>query len=104
MSDSDSDNNSIDSIGNCCYDLDFDDDENDLGDIQAIFQAHCQTWSIKLRHQQMNWEEHVQILKYTNDFKGTYRMSIEAFYTLLDAIREDLTLSFVQAACLALGN
>eukprot|EP00957_Ditylum_brightwellii_P064172 4869032-Ditylum_brightwellii.AAC.1 len=89
MSDSDSDDGSIDSIGNFYYDLDFDDDEDDLGDIQAIFQAHCQAQSIKFCHQQMNWKEHVQMLEYMNNFRGTYRMSIEAFYTLLDAVRED---------------
>eukprot|EP00957_Ditylum_brightwellii_P004125 314591-Ditylum_brightwellii.AAC.1 len=52
----------------------------------------------------MNWEEHVQMLEYMNDFKGTYRMSIEAFYTLLVAVREDLTLSFVHSAPLTSGN
>eukprot|EP00957_Ditylum_brightwellii_P066989 5085409-Ditylum_brightwellii.AAC.1 len=96
MSDSDSDNNSIDSIGNCCYDLDFDDEEDDLGDIRAIFQAHRQTQSIKFCHQQMNWEEHVQMLEYMDNFEGMYRMSIEVLYTLLDAVREDLTLLFAK--------
>eukprot|EP00957_Ditylum_brightwellii_P126758 9662128-Ditylum_brightwellii.AAC.1 len=52
----------------------------------------------------MNWEEHVQMLKYTDDFEGTYRMSIEALYTLLDAIREDLTLSFAKSVCSTSGN
>eukprot|EP00957_Ditylum_brightwellii_P185669 14136476-Ditylum_brightwellii.AAC.1 len=52
----------------------------------------------------MNWEEPVHMLDYTNDFKGTYRMSIEAFYTLLDAVREDLTFSFMQSACSTSGN
>ena len=44
------------------------------------------------------------MLEYTDNFEGTYRMSIEAFYTLLDAVREDLTLSFVQSACSTLRN
>eukprot|EP00957_Ditylum_brightwellii_P190909 14536985-Ditylum_brightwellii.AAC.1 len=52
----------------------------------------------------MNWEEHVQMLEYTNDFEGTYRMSIGAFYALLDAVREDLTLSFAKSSCSTSGN
>eukprot|EP00957_Ditylum_brightwellii_P201288 15324937-Ditylum_brightwellii.AAC.1 len=44
------------------------------------------------------------MLEYTDDFKGTYRMSIETFYNLLDAVREDLTLLFVQSACSTSGN
>eukprot|EP00957_Ditylum_brightwellii_P200432 15280233-Ditylum_brightwellii.AAC.1 len=52
----------------------------------------------------MNWEEYVYMLNYTTNFEGTYRMSIEAFYNLLDVIREDLTLLFAQSTCLTSGN
>eukprot|EP00957_Ditylum_brightwellii_P115441 8804720-Ditylum_brightwellii.AAC.1 len=52
----------------------------------------------------MNWEEHVYMLEYTNDFEKTYQMSIEAFNNILNAIREDITLSFAQSTHPTLGN
>eukprot|EP00957_Ditylum_brightwellii_P104417 7952647-Ditylum_brightwellii.AAC.1 len=52
----------------------------------------------------MDWEEHVYMIEYTNNFEGTYWMSIEAFNTLLGVIREDITLLFTQSTCSTLGN
>eukprot|EP00957_Ditylum_brightwellii_P154988 11796369-Ditylum_brightwellii.AAC.1 len=52
----------------------------------------------------MNWEEHLQMLEYRNNFEGIYRMSIGALYTLLDAVIEDLTLLFAQSAHSTSGN
>eukprot|EP00957_Ditylum_brightwellii_P124921 9523370-Ditylum_brightwellii.AAC.1 len=72
MSDLDSDNNSIISINQHNYDVDFDTDNNELGNIWAIYQAHCQKWSIMFQYQRLNWEEHVRMLEHIYDFDGTH--------------------------------
>ncbi|KAI2492824.1 DDE superfamily endonuclease [Fragilaria crotonensis] len=42
-------------------------------------------------HKRLNWAEHVRKLHHEQAFDRTYRMSFEAFSTLLDLLRDDLT-------------
>jgi hypothetical protein len=42
-------------------------------------------------HKQLNWAEHVRKLGHEHAFDRTYRMSVAAFYRLLDLLRDDLT-------------
>jgi hypothetical protein len=42
-------------------------------------------------HKRLNWAEHVRKLGHEHAFDRTYRMSVAAFYRLLDLLRDDLT-------------
>ena len=41
-------------------------------------------------HKRLNWAEHVRKLGHEHAFDRTYRMSVTAFYRLLDLLRDDL--------------
>jgi hypothetical protein len=52
---------------------------------------------IKWKHSRLNWNEHVEKLLHEEEFDATYRMSHEAFTTLLDFLRPMITPNLIKA-------
>jgi hypothetical protein len=52
---------------------------------------------IKWKHTRVNWKEHVEKLIHEEDFDRTYRMSVEAFNTLVDLLRPMITPNLIKA-------
>ena len=48
---------------------------------------------IKWKHTRLNWKEHVEKLLHEESFDSKYRMSLEAFNTLLELLRPMITSS-----------
>ena len=71
--------------------------DSDFFDIELIFDINRSERTIKYQHGQMKWLDHLQMLRHINDFEGTYRMSEHYFNVLLDGIREETTVSFLQS-------
>ena len=71
--------------------------DNDFFEFQLIFDIIRSQRSIKYQHGQMNWANHLQMLRHVNDFDGTYSMCEHAFNVLLEGIRDEITVSFLQS-------
>eukprot|EP00957_Ditylum_brightwellii_P047319 3595050-Ditylum_brightwellii.AAC.1 len=69
-------------------------DDDDWDDIEAIFRLNRNKRLIKYHYKWLNWAEHVEMLQYIGNFKGSYQMDIDSFNTLLEAIQEDITVDF----------
>ena len=78
--------------------------DSDFFDIQLFFYINRSQRSIKYQHGRMNWGNHLQMLRHVNDFDGTYRMNEDAFNTLLEGIRGEITVSFLQSNRSTSGN
>ena len=79
-------------------------DDSDFFDIQLIFDINRSQRMIKYQHGRMNWPDHLKMLRHVNDFDGTYRMNEDAFNTLLEGIRGEITVSFLQSNRSTSGN
>jgi hypothetical protein len=52
---------------------------------------------IKWKHSRLDWNEHVEKLLHEEEFDATYRMSLEAFTTLLDFLHPMITPNLIKA-------
>ena len=71
--------------------------DSDFFDIQLIFDINMSQRTIKYQHGRMKWSDRLTMLRHVNDFEGTYHMSEHSFNVLLDGIREESTVSFLQS-------
>ena len=73
-----------------------DEDWNDLSAIQLMFAMNKRLRKVKYMHQRTNWDRHVEMLKYTNNFENRFRMIPNHFEYLLDAVRDAITVDFAR--------
>jgi hypothetical protein len=59
---------------------------------------------IKFWHTRVDWEQHVSMLEYTNEFERRFRMSRSMFDDLVEELRVPLTVSFVHSMSSTSGN
>jgi hypothetical protein len=52
---------------------------------------------IKWKHTRLNWKEHVEQLLHEESFDNQYRMSLEAFTTLVDLLRPMITPNIIKS-------
>jgi hypothetical protein len=78
-----------------------DDDEDYWQELEMHFlrlmEAARGQRKIKWKHSRLNWNEHVEKLLHEEEFDATYRMSHEAFTTLLDFLRPMITPNLIKA-------
>ena len=69
--------------------------DGDLDDFLTIshllFRENCRLKKIKFRHMWVDWEQHVSMLGYTNEFEKRFRMSRSMFDDLVEELRVPLT-------------
>lgn len=92
----DSDFNPYDGIEN--------EDFEDLDDLDTIFGARKQERKIKWTHQRVDWDYHWRMLVHTGEFQSRFRMSEDSFETLLEVLRDSLTVSIKHSMSSTGGN
>ena len=82
--------------------------DGDLDDLLTIFpllfRENRRLKKIKFQHKRVDWEEHISMLKYTNEFEKRFRMSRSMFDDLVEELRVPLTVSFVKSMNSTSGN
>ena len=82
--------------------------DGDLDDLLTIFpllfRENRRLKKIKFQHKRVDWEEHISMLEYTNEFEKRFRMSRSMFDDLVEELRVPLTVSFVQSMRSTSGN
>jgi hypothetical protein len=73
-----------------------DDLEEVLMIIRLLFGENCRLKKIKFRHLRVDWEYHVYMLEYTNEFEQRFWMYLSMFDDLVEELRVPLTVSFTQ--------
>jgi hypothetical protein len=69
-----------------------------------LFGVNRRLKNIKFRHIRVDWEQHVSMLEYTNEFEKRFRMSRSMFDDLVEELHVPLTVSFVQSMRSTSGN
>ena len=60
--------------------------------------------NIKFRHIRVDWEYHINMLEYTNEFEQRFWMSWSMFDDLVEELCIPLTVSVAQSLCSTSGN
>jgi len=81
-----------------------DEDWNDLSAIQLMFAGNKRLRKVKFMHERTDWDKHVEMLEYTNNFEHRFRMKREHFEYLLDAVRDAITVDFARSSNSTGGN
>ena len=82
-----------------------DDDLDDLLTIiPLLFRENRRLKKIKFQHKWVDWEEHISMREYTNEFEKRFRMSRSVFDYLVEELRVPLTVSFVKSMNSTSGN
>jgi hypothetical protein len=79
-------------------------DDDDLEETFFAFLKEKKSKRIKWQHQRLNWDEHVQKLRHTQEFSTYYHMSEETFSILLETIRDDITANHIKSKNSTSGN
>ncbi len=75
-----------------------------MEEMRFIFSRPKQARSIKYKYQQINWDDHVEKLIYTNKFEQRFTMPLSAFNYLPEDLRESITVSCLKSTCSTSGN
>jgi hypothetical protein len=98
-SDDTSDDTSEDSDDLPLEDLDRDSEEfvEKLLYILMIFETNKTKRLFKWEHTRLNWEEALEKERHQKSFESKYHMSEDAFFTLLELLRHDITVDFTKS-------
>ena len=80
FSDDDDEDDDDDDIIYCNFS--YEDDDDDLLELELLQRIRKDMWV----HQHLNWLAHVKKLEHENLFARTYRMSLQAFTSLVDML------------------
>ncbi len=69
-----------------------------------IFGGYRRQRKIKFQHIRADWDCHVGMLEYTDQFEQRFWMSQKMFYDLVDELRVPLTVSYIQSMRSTSGN
>jgi len=82
--------------------------DGDLDDFLTIshllFRENRRLRRIKYQHIRVDWEQHVNMLEYTNEFEQRFRMSRGMFDDLVEELRVPLTVSVAHSLSSTSGN
>ena len=67
--------------------------EASLGKLELIFRLNKNLLQIKSRKAHLNWEDHVTNLQHSIEFESTYHMAVTSFTTLVNILRNDITVN-----------
>jgi hypothetical protein len=73
--------------------------DDDLADLRVIFDLRRNERSIrkpKYFHNRINWDEHIEMLEYTNNLEQRFRMTHSSLKALIEELREPLTVCVSQ--------
>ena len=76
------------------------DDLADLAAIAAIFGQNKRQRAIKYMYERIDWSRHVEKLDAINELENRFRMPLEHFEILCDALRECITVDFLRSRTL----
>ncbi len=79
-------------------------DFEDLEDMRLILNKSKMARRIKFQHRRIDWDYHREMLEYTNEFENRFRMKPHHFDTLLEALREPLTVCVKHSLSSTRGN
>ena len=68
------------------------DDDDDLLELELLQRIRKDKWV----HQRLNWLAHVKKLKHENMFAQTYRMSLQAFMSLVDMLYQYISYDYLK--------
>jgi hypothetical protein len=80
------------------------DDLADLAAIAAIFGQNKRQRAIKYMYERIDWSRHVEKLDAINELENRFRMPLEHFEILCDALRECITVDFLRSRNSTGGN
>ena len=69
-----------------------------------IFGGNCHQQNIKFQHRCVDWDYHVGMLEYTNEFVQRFWMSWQMFDDLVEVLRVPLTVSYAHSMSSTSGN
>eukprot|EP00978_Attheya_sp_CCMP212_P033435 scaffold134925_cov24-Attheya_sp.AAC.1 len=59
---------------------------------------------IKWYHERLDWNGHVEKLRHTGGFESRYHMTEKSFMTLVNVLRDRITVNYAQSMRLTGGN
>jgi hypothetical protein len=82
-----------------------DDDEEAMFMIaQSMCASNKQERMVKWYHERLDWDGHVEKLRHTGGFGSRYHMTEKSFVTLVDILRDRITVDFAQSMRSTSGN
>jgi hypothetical protein len=72
--------------------------------LHLLLGENCHLKIIKFWHLRVDWEYHINMLEYTNEFEQRFRMSRSMFDDLVEELWVPLTVSFAQSLRSTSGN